>query len=324
MNVRRFCLGILVALILPACDEQPQHTALGTLERDTIRLTAPASEIVTAIYVQEGDQVKIDTPLIQLDNRAAEAEVARIEADLVRSRAYLTQLINGARQEEVASAKARVDQAEATAGEAQKSYQRAKALVEQRLTSEAQLDQARAQRDASAAALTDAREQLLLLQHGTRQELISQAHAQVDEVEHSLAIARKHLSDLSITATRSGRVDALPWKLGERVTSGAVLVIILADDAPYVRAYAPETVRSELQVGRKFPVHIDGVEKALTGTLIHVQKEPAFSPHYALTEKERSRLMYLIKVQLDPSSADLPSGIPAQVLLSEPEGNAPQ
>lgn len=321
MRYPLYSLCLLLAVLLSACEEPTQHIALGTLERDAIRLTAPASEIVTAIHVQEGDQVDIDTPLMQLDDRAARAEVERISADLERSRAYLTQLLNGARKEELASAKARVSQAQATASEADKNYQRVKKLVEQRLLGDAQLDQALAQRDSTAAALTDAREQLLLLQHGTRSELIAQARAQVDEIEHSLAIARKHLSDLSINATRRGRVDSLPWKLGERVSAGAVVVVLLAEDHPYVRAYAPETVRAQLQPGTRLTVTVDGIDHPLTGTLLHVQNEPAFSPHFALTEKERARLMYLIKVQLDESAAQLPSGVPAQVMLEAASDN---
>ena len=314
---------LLTGLILGGCEGGRDHLALGTLERDLIRLSAPSGEIITQVFVQEGDQIEIGTPLLQLDDRAAQAEVARIAAELDRAQSYLLQLRNGAREEEVASAHARVASAEASAAAEEKNYQRTSQLVSQNLLGQAELDQALARRDSTAAALKDSREQLRLLQRGTRQESIEQARAQVDASTQALVIAKKHAADLTLTATRSGRIDSLPWKLGERVTVGAVLVIMLADDQPYVRAYAPETARTQLRIGAQLPVNIDGVDHTLTGTLIHLQQEPAFSPHYALTETERSRLMYLIKVQLGADAADLPSGTPAQVQLAESTDDTP-
>lgn len=320
---RHLFIAILIALAVYGCDSNDPIEAVGTLERDLIRLSAPSSEIITAVHAQEGDTVTPGTSLLDLDDTAASAEVERIKAELKQAAAYLSQLQRGAREEEIASAKARAENAEAIARAAEKSYRRAQQLVRQNLMSQSDLDAALASRDSTRAVLEDAREQWLLLQHGTRSELIEQAQAHVDEIEHALTVARKHLDDLHITATRSGRIDSLPWKLGERVPAGAVLAVLLADDNLYVRAYAPEAVRAQLQVGTQLPVRVDGVATPIVGTLIHVQRDPAFSPHYALTATERSRLMYLIKVKLDDSAIDLPSGIPAQVILDDPDNESP-
>ena len=62
----------------------------------------------------------------------------------------------------------------------------------------------------------------------------------------------------------------------------------------------------QVSVGDKLAVHIDGADRIYTGTLRQVALDPAFTPHYALNEKERARLVYLAEVQLPPSAAELP------------------
>ena len=126
---------------------------------------------------------------------------------------------------------------------------------------------------------------------------------------------RKKLADLTINATRDGILDNLPWNLGERVTTGSPLAIVLAGKAPFARIYVPEPYRVRLKVGDKLVVHVDGLEKSIVGSLRWISSEPAFTPFYALNQEERSRLMYLAEVQLPDSEAYLPNGVPTQVEL---------
>jgi HlyD family secretion protein len=48
----------------------------------------------------------------------------------------------------------------------------------------------------------------------------------------------------------------------------------------------------------------------------YVSAEAAFTPYYALTQKDRSRLAYLAEITLDdPAAQALPAGQPIQVLV---------
>jgi HlyD family secretion protein len=131
----------------------------------------------------------------------------------------------------------------------------------------------------------------------------------------TLASEKKKLADLTILSTRDGILDNLPWNLGERVTTGSPLAIVLAGKAPFARVYVPEPYRVRVKVGDELVVHIDGLEEPLTGQLRWIATEPAFTPYYALNQEERARLMYLAEVQLPDSQAHLPNGVPAQVEL---------
>ena len=205
--------------------------------------------------------------------------------------------------------------ARASKAELQANYERSKELIERKLISKSTFDAALAARDASEANLRSTKEQLRQLTNGTREEDLRVAAANLESVIAVLASEKKKLADLTILATRDGILDNLPWNVGERVTTGSPLAIVLAGKAPYARVYVPEPYRVKLKMGDELVVHVDGLDDPIIGELRWISTEPAFTPYYALNQEERSRLMYLAEVQLPDSEAHLPSGVPAQVEL---------
>lgn len=305
----------IIFVLLTACDSRPENIALGTLERDRIAHTATVNEVVVALPVAQGSEVKQGTLLVQLDDTLQKAQLSKAEAEVAQAEATLEKLRNGARVEEVAAAQAKVAEAKATLVESEATYKRARNLIKQKVISESALDQALASRDASMASLQNAQEQLLILTNGTREEDLRVAEAHLDAVAAIVEGEKKKLADLSIIATRDGILDNLPWNLGERVTTGSPVAIVLAGKAPFARVYVPEPYRVKIKVGDKLVVHVDGLEKTITGNLRWIATEAAFTPYYALNQEERARLMYLAEVQLPDSEAYLPNGVPAQVEL---------
>ena len=305
---------ILAALLLTACGKDTGDEALGTLERDRIVLKATADEIITSEPIAEGTMVTAGTLLVQLDDRRQQALVARARAEVAQAAARLEELRNGARPEEIASATARVAGARAGLVEAEASYERAKQLLAQKLAAQATLDRALANRDAAEAALESAQEELLRLTNGTRKEQLDQGAAALQAAEAQLALEQHRLSELSVIATRDAYLDSLPWHVGERVTLGATLALLLANDSPYARVYIPEPWRTRMHVGDRRKVKVDGVPEPLTAVLRWIANDPAFTPYYALNAKDRARLVYMAEFDLEDAE-DLPTGVPAQVLL---------
>lgn len=308
-------LVLVTALSLAACSDTETNVALGTLERDRITLSATAPEIIVAQPVAEGTRVEAGTLLVQLDTTLQEAAVARVQAEQAQLQANLEKLRNGSRSEDVDAATARVDSARSMLAESERELERVDGLIARKLASEAEQDRAQTQRDANAAQLRNLEAQLELLRAGSRSEDVTVAEAQLLATSAQLVAERQKLSNLSVVATRAGMLDSLPWHVGERVSTGQQLVVLLADGAPYARVYIPETSRVAVTVGTDLSVHIDGIATPFTGTVRWIAQEPAFTPYYALNGSERSRLVYLAEVQLPDSAMDLPAGLPAQVEL---------
>jgi HlyD family secretion protein len=85
---------------------------------------------------------------------------------------------------------------------------------------------------------------------------------------------------------------------------------------PYARIHVPEPLRSQVTAGRRVYLTVDGVAGQLEGTVRYVSAAAEYTPYYALTQKDRSRLSYAAEVALDdPRAEALPAGVPVQVTL---------
>lgn len=302
-------------LFLAACRDSGEGIALGTIERDRVALTATAAEVVVDLPIAEGSPVKKGDVLVRLDDKQQQAEVARTQAEVERAKANLEKLRNGARAEELAAARAKVSGAKAALLEARQTFERTQDLSSRGTASKASYDSALANRDAADASLKSAEEELHQLVNGARPEDLAMAEAELAAAQASLDSMKKVLADLTIVASRDGILDSLPWNLGERVTMGSPVAILLAGNAPFARVYVPEPYRVKVKQGDTLTIRIDGLDKPLDGTVRWISSEPAFTPYYALNQEQRSRLMYLAEVDLPASAESLPSGVPAQVLL---------
>ena len=129
------------------------------------------------------------------------------------------------------------------------------------------------------------------------------AQAALDE----LRVTQAHLT---VRAPRAGRVDALPFKVGDQPPAGASVVSLLVGDAPYARVFIPASRRPGVQAGQHFTVRITGIDRDLPATLRRIASEPAFTPYYALTGDDASRLVYRAELVIeDPAARDLPAGL---------------
>ncbi|HVN41082.1 MAG TPA: HlyD family efflux transporter periplasmic adaptor subunit [Myxococcota bacterium] len=307
----RACVAAWLAFV--AC-RSADGDAVGTLERDRLELIAEASEPIAEIRVREGDVVPAGALLLRLDDTRFAALVAQAEGARDRAAARLAELRRGPRREEIAQGRARLAGAQGSLATAQSDLARTKELVASGVASPALLDrdraafdQALAQRDASKAALE-------AMERGTTAEELAQAEGAVDEAESALADVRLRASRLEVRAPVAGRIDALPFKLGERPPQGASVVVMLTEGAPYARVFVPEALRVRVVPGVKARVHVDGVKEPFPAHVRTVASEASFTPYHALTERDRGRLVYVAEVDLEGDGAmALPTGVPVQV-----------
>ncbi|MDF4701982.1 hypothetical protein P3528_25060, partial [Vibrio parahaemolyticus] len=174
-----------------------------------------------------------------LDTKNQEAVLAHAVAEQAKADAYLLKLTNGERPEDIAAAQARVARAEAQLVEAQKNYQRKAELVRKKLISQSEKDTALAARDSARAELDSSQEEFSKLTAGSRPEDIEQAKAALMAAKADVALQEQKLAELTITATRDGLLDNLPFNLGERVPVNGVVAVIQASRVPYARVYVP-------------------------------------------------------------------------------------
>ena len=311
-------LWLLLAL-LSGCNGNEPPPLLGTLEWDRIGIPAQASETVLNWQVAEGDQVESGQLLLQLDPRRLDARVAQAGAQAAQAEARLSELSNGARREVIDAAQASLARAQADALAARQNFQRIDALYRRQQVAAADLDRARASRDESLAAVANADAQLRELTNGTRPEQLAQAAAALDAASSQLQLLQRDRARLDVHAPRAGRVDALPFRVGDQPPAQAELVSLLVGPAPYARLFVPASQRSQLQIGDRLDVSIQGQPASMRGKVRSIASQPSFTPYYALTGEDASRLVYRTEVVLDdPQASRLPAGLPLQARQTRP------
>lgn len=315
MKARSLLLSM--SLVLAGCAATQPAPLLGTLEWDRIALPAEASERVLALHVREGANVKSGDLLVTLDAQRMQAQWQQAQAQLAQQQARLAELLHGTRSEQLDAARAALAGAKASRAEAEKQFVRQAELAGKQLVARSTLDAARAARDRSVAELGTAEAQLRELANGTRPEQIDQAEAAVQATQAALAALQVTLSRLQVRAPRNGRVDALPFKPGDQPPLGAGVASLLVGPAPYARVFVPASERAKIREGQKYLLRVEGIGHDLHGHLRSIASEAAFTPYFALTGDDASRLVYRAEIVIDDAEANtLPAGLPVQARAS--------
>ncbi|GAB5499806.1 MAG: HlyD family efflux transporter periplasmic adaptor subunit [Pseudohongiellaceae bacterium] len=306
------CLLWLAAAFLYGCEEAPD-IAVGQLESDRIEVVAESSEAITEIRVVEGDSVTAGAVLLSQNSERLAIREAELRASIARFAALLEEQLNGPRQEVIAATRASLDEVRIDHAYRARDLQRLQGLRERNLTSIESVDLAERQLATAAARIDQVSARLAELEAGTRPEQIAQTRAQLAQANAQLAAIELDQARLEIAAPVAGIVDSLPFETGERPRIGSVVVVLLAGEQPYARVYISEPRRVDIAIGTQLPVTVDGIADPLPGTVRRIAAEPSFTPYFALTERDRSRLSYIAEISLPTTEPRLPDGVPVQV-----------
>ncbi|MXW73882.1 MAG: HlyD family efflux transporter periplasmic adaptor subunit [Chromatiales bacterium] len=306
---------IACALHVAGCTGDSSPLPLvGTLERERMELVAEFQETIVKLNVTEGERVQAGQLLMRQDGARVDQDLKAAEAAVNRTRQRLAELVRGPREEAIRAARARLDGAREILEVSSREHLRVRDLAEQNIASRTDVDRAlraveiaRTDVEALGADLED------LLDGATVEEL-GQAEAAVDEAQARLERLRISAERLEIVAPRNGRIEALPYELGERPPPGATLAVMLAGDTLHARIYVPEPLRARVLPGLAARIRVDGLANEIDGTVTFVSSEAAFTPYFSLTQRDRSRLAYLAKVSIrEDAYGDLPVGQPVEV-----------
>ena len=307
-------LTIPLLAILTACEEPPVQ-AVGQLESDRIELVAEFSELITAIEVTEGDVLAAGAVVLRQDDARIDIQIEESLANIRRIEAILAEQVSGPRVETIDAAKANLRAAQIEKDYRERELSRLTGLRERSLTSAESVDAAQNLLNAAQARIELVGAQLAELVSGTRPEQIDQTNEQLAQARAQLASLQLDKSRFVINSTAGGIVDSLLFEIGERPRVGDVVAVLLGGDQPYARLYIPESMRVQIRPGSQLQIAVDGLPGTLTGTVRRIAAEAAFTPYFALNERDRGRLSYVAEVTLPSMPERLPDGIPVQAVF---------
>ncbi len=272
----RFLLPLLAAG-LAACG--PTETRLqGYVEGEYVRVAAPAAGQLQRLDVARGATVETGAALFVLEQAREEATVT--EAD-----------------ESIAAVRAQAEQAEAAFRLAEANLQRLTELRARGLSSQEQVDAARAEHRRS-----DAR----------RRELAAAKRT----AEARLEQARWQLTHKTVAAPAAGLVEDIYYRVGEWVPAGAPVVSILPPQNRIVRFFVPEERIAALRPGQAVRVRLDGAAAPVAATISYVAPRAEFTPPVIYSRETRAKLVFLVEARPAPAdAAALHPGQPVDVEL---------
>lgn len=142
---------------------------------------------------------------------------------------------------------------------------------------------------------------------------------QGEKVENKRGYLNLLLADHVISSPVSrGVVIEMFVSRGETVFPGAAVLDVLDMSSLFVEVFVEAREVSALKLGRKVRILVDGLEeKELFGTVSYFGRKAEFSPKYIISEKERTSLLYQVKVKVDGASGIFKIGMPVTVIFEK-------
>ncbi len=284
---------------------------------------------------------------IEMQDQSTLQEISQAESAVEAAHAKLQQLLTGSRPQEIQQAKAVLEQTQADLVKRKADMDRAQKLFKDNYISAQDWDSAKNAYDVAAANQKKAEENYALVVEGPRKEEIDAARAQWEQSRASLKLARAHriqvevlkqelvtaeaqvkeaASTIEVINTQieysnlyapiSGVVLVKNAEAGEFIVPGGAVATLGDVEKPWLKAYINEADLGRVKLGQKVSVTTDSYPgKVYPGKIVFISSEAEFTPKNVQTAKERVKLVYRIKVNLENPHGELKPGMPADARI---------
>ncbi len=323
MKKHKFIIGIMVALLLIAAtgyklylQQQAEQILTGTVEATKADIAPRIGGYLRVRTVKEGERLNKGELAAQIDTRDLEAQLAENRAAYAKAQSQLTDLLKGARPQELREAAAKTAAALSVYEQAHADRLRYEKLYADGAVARQQYDKALADDLVAANDLAAAREAEALLLAGSRIDEIEAQRAEVKRAEAAVAAAEVNLKDASLYSPLDGVVLSKNYEVGEYVAAGmAVLTIADLTDC-WVRVYIPSDVLGSIKIGQKCSVSIDAYpDRTFEGEITEISDSAEYTPRQSITKRERANLVFAVKVALPNEEGIFKPGMVADVML---------
>jgi HlyD family secretion protein len=270
-------INFILSLLQPPDLPQGFASGNGRTEATEVDITTKFGGRLATVLVKEGERVEANQILVQFDTKELEAQLRRAQAEVRRA------------EQERSYALAVIAQRKSELSLAKKDLERAKGLYENDSISLEQL-----QRDETAvltaqASLTAAQAQL------------SNAEAAIEAAIAGTEQLNVQIDDGALKAPINGRVLYRLNEPGEVLPAGGKVLTILDPTDVYMTVFLPTKQAARVSVGADARIKLDGLpDQMIPAKVSFVAPRAQFTPKEVETRTEREKLMFRVKVTIDP------------------------
>jgi HlyD family secretion protein len=271
----------------------------GRIEADEIDIDTKFAGRISEMLADEGDMVKAGQVVARMDTQNLAASLKKSEAQVQQA------------QRAVEEANANVAQQTSRLVLAQQEIGRANDLVQKGFQTREVLDQRQQQLDGANAAL-----------RASQARVIEAEHA-LEASRHDVELYRVNIADNTLVAPKDGRIQYRIANIGEVLPAGGKVFTTLDISYVYMDVYLPTQEAGKVKIGADARIMLDSYPNvAIPAKVAFIATQAQFTPKTVETKDERDKLMFRIRVKIDPerlrARADaVRSGLPgiAYVLL---------
>jgi len=278
-------------IILGACsNNRAKSDAFGNFETDEVIISSENSGKIMLTAFNEGEKVNIGDVMAITDT-----------ANLTLQRSQLL-----AQKESVLAQKAGLFASIAVSDQqitnVQKDQVRIKKMLAEGAATPKQMDDIDGQ-----IALTGKQKKAYAAQ-------ISAIEKSAEAVDAQIAVLNDRIGTSVVKAPISGIILEKYAETGELAAPGKSLYKLANMDTLILRVYVSGPQLTQVKVGGKVKVMIDGIDgiKEITGIVAWISSEAEFTPKIIQTREERVKLVYAAKVRV-PNDGTLKLGMPGEI-----------
>jgi len=299
------CLCILMLVLHVLSDKYAPYTSNGRINAFVVPIVPQVSGTLTEVDVANNQLVKEDQVLAVVDSTRYEYAVERAQADLQLATQTSEADVSG-----VASAQAKVSEAQANLTNAEVKGKRIIKLAEQGAASQSRADDAKSRIEANKARLASAQSELERAKSklgGTGLD-----NAQVQQALAALDSAQFDLYHSSIRAPSDGIITNLAIDIGHFASTGVPVMTFISIRNVWVQADFRENALINIKAG-------NGVELVLDAAPGRVFKGEVLSVGYGVSDSSSTNIGGLTTVQTTQGWLRQAQQIPVLIRFSDEE-----
>ncbi|MDC7789058.1 HlyD family efflux transporter periplasmic adaptor subunit [Rhodoplanes sp. TEM] len=249
----------------------------GRIEATQVDVAAKYPGRLARVTVDEGDEVTAGQVVATITAPEYEAQLRGAQAQVLRAKQALAEAV------------ALIAQRKSDVEFTRTDLERGRSLLAKGNIAQQAVDQRQNKADAAEAALRAATAQR------------DQAEFAIQVAEADVQRLQAILVDLVLVSPRSGRVQYRLARAGEVVAAGQRVLTILDLKDVYLTVYLPAEDAGKLALGDEARIVADPIpEYVIPATVSFVATEAQFTPKSVETAEERQKLMFRVKLQVDP------------------------
>lgn len=250
----------------------------GRIEVDPIDIATKFAGRVLELRVDEGARVTAGQVLAVMDTRDLDASLKKAEAQAEQAKKSINE------------ANALLNQQRSQVVLAQKEMDRAESLLKSGWVTKQTYDQRQQALNSSKAGEIAA------------QARVTEAEHARDAANHDAEFYRVNIADNTLVAPRDGRIAYRIANTGEVLAAGGKVFTMLDFGYVYMDVYLPTLEAGRVKIGDDGRIVLDAYpDHPIPAKVTFIADQAQFTPKMVETQTERDKLMFRVRVRIDPA-----------------------